>query len=49
MATLDTKGREASYLANIIEACGRKTILIDIGTRRDDGDKPADAKTPRNS
>lgn len=48
-ATLDTKGREASYLANIIEACGRKTILIDIGTRRDDGDKPADAKTPRNS
>ncbi|WLB21006.1 phosphoenolpyruvate hydrolase family protein [Bradyrhizobium japonicum] len=46
MATLDTKGREASYLADIIEACGRKTILIDVGTGRDGGDKPADAKTP---
>jgi len=46
VATLDTKGREASYLADIIEACGRKTILIDSGTKRDEGDKPADAKTP---
>ncbi|MBB4258078.1 Tm-1-like ATP-binding domain-containing protein [Bradyrhizobium sp. CIR3A] len=46
VATLDTKGREASYLANIIEACGRTTILIDVGTKRDDGDKQADAKTP---
>ncbi len=46
VATLNTKGREASYLADIIEACGRKTILIDIGTKRDDRDKPADAKTP---
>nr|WP_276555636.1 Tm-1-like ATP-binding domain-containing protein [Bradyrhizobium elkanii] len=46
VATLDTKGREASYLADVIEACGRKTILIDIGTKRDDGDKKADTKPP---
>ncbi|WOH80177.1 Tm-1-like ATP-binding domain-containing protein [Bradyrhizobium sp. BEA-2-5] len=32
VATLDTKGREASCLAGIIEACGRKTLLIDVGT-----------------
>ncbi|MHC2432789.1 Tm-1-like ATP-binding domain-containing protein [Bradyrhizobium sp. USDA 4451] len=46
VATLDTKGREASYLADLIEACGRKTILIDVGTKRDDGDKQADTKAP---
>ncbi|WP_439373464.1 Tm-1-like ATP-binding domain-containing protein [Bradyrhizobium sp. DASA03120] len=34
VATLDTKGREVSYLANIIATCGRKTVLIDIGTLR---------------
>ncbi|MGY8663826.1 Tm-1-like ATP-binding domain-containing protein [Bradyrhizobium sp. UFLA05-109] len=32
VATLDTKGREASYLADIIEARGRKVVLIDVGT-----------------
>lgn len=32
VATLDTKGREASYLAGVIEGCGRKTVLIDVGT-----------------
>lgn len=32
VATLDTKGPEASFLSDIIQTCGRKTILIDIGT-----------------
>ncbi|MCP3476087.1 Tm-1-like ATP-binding domain-containing protein [Bradyrhizobium sp. CCGUVB1N3] len=32
VATLDTKGHEASYLADIIEGCGRKVVLIDVGT-----------------
>ncbi|WP_247301016.1 Tm-1-like ATP-binding domain-containing protein [Bradyrhizobium sp. 179] len=32
VATLDTKGAEASYLAGTIKACGRKILLIDIGT-----------------
>ncbi|WP_407193258.1 Tm-1-like ATP-binding domain-containing protein [Bradyrhizobium sp. STM 3566] len=32
MATLDTKGPEASFLSDIIQTCGRKTVLIDIGT-----------------
>lgn len=32
VATLDTKGREASYLAGVIEGCDRKTVLLDIGT-----------------
>ncbi|MGY8684396.1 Tm-1-like ATP-binding domain-containing protein [Bradyrhizobium sp. UFLA05-153] len=32
VATLDTKSSEASYLKDIIEACGRKVVLIDIGT-----------------
>ncbi|MDE5445628.1 hypothetical protein GWG65_30315 [Bradyrhizobium sp. CSA207] len=42
VATLDTKGGEASYLAGIIEACGRKTVLIDIGTSNLVPDKQAD-------
>ncbi|SCB51797.1 Uncharacterised protein family (UPF0261) [Bradyrhizobium shewense] len=46
VATLDTKGREAFYLADIIEACGRKAILIDVGTKRDGANKQADAKAP---
>lgn len=32
VVTLDTKGREASYLAGVIEGRCRKTVLIDIGT-----------------
>lgn len=32
VATLDTKGGEASYLADIIEGGGRKVVLIDVGT-----------------
>jgi len=32
VATLDTKGPEASFLSDIIQTCGRKTVLIDIGT-----------------
>ncbi|WP_439402481.1 Tm-1-like ATP-binding domain-containing protein [Bradyrhizobium sp. DASA03068] len=32
VATLDTKGREASFLSDIIQKFGRKTVLIDIGT-----------------
>ncbi|MGY3238104.1 uncharacterized protein (UPF0261 family) [Bradyrhizobium sp. USDA 4472] len=32
VATLDTKGRETSYLARVIEHCGRKTLTIDVGT-----------------
>nr|WP_276575824.1 Tm-1-like ATP-binding domain-containing protein [Bradyrhizobium zhengyangense] len=34
VATLDTKGREVSYLADIICKCGRKTVLIDVGTSK---------------
>ncbi|WP_024513082.1 Tm-1-like ATP-binding domain-containing protein [Bradyrhizobium sp. ARR65] len=41
VATLDTKASEASYLAGIIETCGRKTVLIDTGTSNlVVGDKP---------
>ncbi|WP_354111729.1 Tm-1-like ATP-binding domain-containing protein [Bradyrhizobium sp. S3.12.5] len=48
MATLDTKGGEASYLSGIIEACGRKTLLIDIGTSNlVPGDKQVDSKRAR--
>ena len=36
VATLDTKGPEASFLSDIIQACGRKTVLIDIGTSNSD-------------
>ncbi|MBB4383223.1 Tm-1-like ATP-binding domain-containing protein [Bradyrhizobium sp. SBR1B] len=32
MATLDTKGPEVSFLSGIIQECGRRTLLIDIGT-----------------
>ncbi|WP_445220063.1 Tm-1-like ATP-binding domain-containing protein [Bradyrhizobium sp. Pa8] len=32
MATLDTKGREAFYLADIIEKRGRTAVVIDVGT-----------------
>jgi uncharacterized protein (UPF0261 family) len=31
LATLDTKGREAEYLARCVEACGHPAHLIDIG------------------
>ncbi|WFU80331.1 Tm-1-like ATP-binding domain-containing protein [Bradyrhizobium sp. CIAT3101] len=48
MATLDTKGREVSYLADIIATCGRKTVLIDIGTSRVAGEtKQADGNRQR--
>lgn len=43
VATLDTKSREASYLAGVIEACGRRTVLIDVGTSTlIDADKQTD-------
>jgi uncharacterized protein (UPF0261 family) len=31
LATLDTKGREAEYLAHCIEACGHPAQVIDVG------------------
>src|SRR4030042_1210492 len=31
LATLDTKGHEAHYLREQIEACGEKAIMIDTG------------------
>lgn len=34
VATLDTKGCEASYLVDIIAKSGRQTVLIDIGTSK---------------
>ncbi|UWU67738.1 Tm-1-like ATP-binding domain-containing protein [Bradyrhizobium sp. NC92] len=37
VATLDTKGCEASYLADIIARSGRQTVLIDVGTSRTAG------------
>ncbi|MGY3610416.1 MULTISPECIES: Tm-1-like ATP-binding domain-containing protein [unclassified Bradyrhizobium] len=48
MATLDTKGREASFLSEIIEACGRKSLLIDVGTpTAAGGSKQADGHSAR--
>ncbi|WP_202633096.1 Tm-1-like ATP-binding domain-containing protein [Bradyrhizobium sp. LCT2] len=32
VVTMDTKGKEASFLADVIKARGRSTVLIDIGT-----------------
>ncbi|MGY3622134.1 Tm-1-like ATP-binding domain-containing protein [Bradyrhizobium sp. USDA 10063] len=48
VATLDTKGREASFLSDIVEDCGRKTVLIDIGTSKGvAGAKQADGDDAR--
>jgi uncharacterized protein (UPF0261 family) len=48
VATLDTKGCEASFLSDIIEGSGRKTVLIDIGTSRAAaGSEQADGDSPR--
>ncbi|GGI26069.1 MULTISPECIES: Tm-1-like ATP-binding domain-containing protein [Bradyrhizobium] len=39
VATLDTKGAEASYLRNVIEGLGRTTVVLDVGTSKAGSDK----------
>lgn len=34
VATLDTKASEAAYLSEIIQRCGRRTVLVDVGTTK---------------
>ncbi|MGX5805385.1 Tm-1-like ATP-binding domain-containing protein [Bradyrhizobium sp. Arg314] len=34
IATLDTKAQEATYLSDVIERCGRRAVLIDVGTTK---------------